>query len=197
MPIWGTLSGCGTPVGTQGRKLYGPATEQWTVALEGLAHHQQHARAPGCLRHMALTTSCAGKSPGRPIPVLEAYAPHDGLSLRAGPGMGPACRAASTAWQSAPGAPVPVPAVVHWKGGHYSAIVDRAGAGGEFNTWSRIRCRRNRSGSARGAGQETSGYFLAPEDDLARAGGWRASRRPRVFGAVAGRGMWTGGNPIL
>ena len=65
----------------RGRKLSGPATEQWTAAVESLAHHRQHGKYQASCGIMAL--SHVFEHAGRAVTpsMLAAYAVHDSMSL--------------------------------------------------------------------------------------------------------------------
>jgi RHS repeat-associated protein len=94
-------------------------------------------------------------------------------------------------WKS--GEPVPVPSIVHWRVGHFAAIV---GAGnGRYEVRDPTLGRQELWVTQAALDAEASGYFLVPEN-AARIGAWRrvdASEAGRVWGA--GYTNNTSGNP--
>ena len=89
-----------------------------------------------------------------------------------------------------PGQSVPVPSIVHWKLGHYAAILGEAN--GRYRVKDPVLGIQDRWVTPAALEAEASGYFLAPEGKVAAAG-WR-----RVDGDEGGR-VWgagpTGGPP--
>ena len=82
-----------------------------------------------------------------------------------------------------PGEKVPVPSVVHWKVGHFSAIV--AKRNGWFEIEDRSLAQHSEWVTQAALDAEASGYFLAPAKE-ARPVEWRrvaASEAGRVWGA--------------
>ncbi|MDR2259628.1 MAG: hypothetical protein LBE06_01560, partial [Azoarcus sp.] len=89
------------------------------------------------------------------------------------------------------GAKVPVPSVIHWKSGHYAALLERQ----EGEEGARYRIHDAALGRDYWIGQaaleeEASGYFLAEEARLAGQAGWRAATREEGA-TVIGAGGWT------
>jgi hypothetical protein len=92
-----------------------------------------------------------------------------------------------------PGGEVPVPSIVHWKVGHFAAIVGEAN--GRFEVKDPTFGRQSLWVTPSALDAEASGYFLARATD-ARLAGWRqagAEEAGQVWGA--GSTTNTGGNP--
>src|SRR5262249_19693515 len=88
------------------------------------------------------------------------------------------------------GASLVVPSVVHWKVGHYAAIVGRENDG-------RYHVQDPTFGkdawvTARALEEEASGYFLIPAGELPR--GWRTVSAPEA-GRVFGKGTTSNNDP--
>ena len=156
----------------QGRKLYGPATEQWTDALESMRdrHHAESTTLCGIV-----AVSDVLKQGGQKITpaLLASQASHDGMSLYQ---VGELARQAGLPLRAAKrqaGTSIPVPAVMHWTRGHYSAVVDRREQDGQ--AWYLV---ENPLGEAalwiRQAvlDTETSGYFLIPTAEPPQGWQW-------------------------
>jgi RHS repeat-associated protein len=82
-----------------------------------------------------------------------------------------------------PGEPVPAPSIVHWKTGHFAAILGRENGG--YRIKDPVLGRNARWAPAEAVEEEASGYFLAQAGEIQRAG-WRkvdAEEAGRVFGA--------------
>ncbi|MGO8866374.1 MAG: RHS repeat-associated core domain-containing protein [Alphaproteobacteria bacterium] len=96
-----------------------------------------------------------------------------------------------------PGQPVPVPAVVHWKVGHFAAIVGEAN--GRFHVEDPVFAGHELWVTQAALDQEASGYFLAPAHAPDGAG-WRAVDRTEaagVWGKGPTNGTVTGGSGSL
>ncbi len=101
----------------------------------------------------------------------------------------PGTVAATGASESSPGAEFVVPAVVHWRAGHYAAIVRRDG--------DRFLLQDPTFGAELWATRaaleaEASGYFVIPAGDLPR--GWRPVDA-REGEAIRGKGVTSGNDP--
>jgi RHS repeat-associated protein len=82
-----------------------------------------------------------------------------------------------------PGEPVPAPSIVHWKTGHFAAILGRENGG--YRIKDPVLGRNARWAPAEAVEEEASGYFLAEAGDIQKAG-WRkvdAEEAGQVFGA--------------
>lgn len=69
------------------------------------------------------------------------------------------------------GEPVPVPSIVHWKAGHYAAILREKN--GRYRVADPVLGEQARWLTRRALDAEGSGYFLAPKDEV-KSAGWRA-----------------------
>jgi len=83
-----------------------------------------------------------------------------------------------------PGEPVPLPAVVHWKVGHFSAILGQAN--GRYRVEDTLAAGQTIWVTQRALDEEASGYFLAPAG-MAEGAGWRTVGRAEA-GGVWGKG---------
>ena len=90
-----------------------------------------------------------------------------------------------------PDQPVPVPSVVHWKLGHYAAILGREKGG--YLVKDPVLGAHARWVPAGAIEEEASGYFLAQAGEIQKAG-WRQVQREEA-GQVVGAGPTTGPNP--
>ena len=155
-----------------GRKLYGPATEQWTAAVESLVHHQQQVGPQAACGIMALT-HLLRQDNRQVIPaLLSAYAPHDGMSLQQVQNWAQQAGLQLQMAKRQAGVPIPVPAVMHWQRGHYSAIVDRQEQDGRVQYLVENPLAQEAVWISQSVlDTETSGYFLIPEGDL--PAGWQ------------------------
>ncbi len=90
-----------------------------------------------------------------------------------------------------PGQPVPAPSIVHWKTGHFAAILGREDGG--YRIKDPVLGRHAQWVPPKAVEEEASGYFLAPAGEVGRVG-WRtidAEEAGQVFGA----GPTTGPDP--
>ena len=85
-----------------------------------------------------------------------------------------------------PGKSVPVPSIVHWKVGHFAAIVGEAN--GQFHVQDPVFQDRDIWITPTALDAEASGYFLT-SNETPSVGEWRelVSRKPAAFGARARR----------
>jgi RHS repeat-associated protein len=90
-----------------------------------------------------------------------------------------------------PDQPVPVPSIVHWKLGHYAAILAREKGG--YLVKDPVLGMHARWLPARAIEEEASGYFLAPGSETQKAG-WREVDGKEA-GQVFGAGPTTGPEP--
>ncbi len=178
-----------------GRAVRGPATERITAAREGLwqMRHQPEDSfrcGPYALSHLGRAD---GASDAASRKILETRTSPKGMSLTQLGELAGRLKMNYRLARREPGARVPVPAIVHWKVGHYGALVGEkneryllkdptlsAQAGGEG--W-----------VGRGAlDSEASGYFLIRQGPLPP--GWN-SVTGKEAESVWGRGFTTGQNP--
>ena len=155
----------------EGRTFSGPATERITEAREGL-HMMQHDPGisfrcgPLALQRIAVA---ADPATAKLDLVHAAKSTTDGFSL---PQVAKLSDEMGLKYQMAfrpPGAAFVVPAVVHWKAGHYAAIVREED--GRFLVQDPT-FRNDVWITRAGLEAEASGYFVIPPGQLAT--GWRA-----------------------
>jgi RHS repeat-associated protein len=177
------------------RPITGSATEAVQSAREELALVKRDPRhlfncGPLALRSMMLAKGASVDS----VEFLQWYQASDnGTSLSEIGELAAKAGFDHRMFFRAPGQPVPVPAVVHWKIGHFAAIVGQAN--GRFHV----------EDSALPSGElwvtqaaleaEASGYFLAPAGAPVGAG-WRAVDEKEAK-TIWGKGATTGTTPGL
>ncbi|MEZ0191977.1 RHS repeat-associated core domain-containing protein [Ralstonia solanacearum] len=152
------------------RPLQGPATEAVAGAREGLwMMRNDHGVAYLC-GPMALKSilQAQGADPAR-IAALDAVrsGPH-GISLETVGELAQRVKLPYTIARRAPGTPIPLPAVVHWKVNHYAAIVGEEG--GRYHLKDPT-FGRDLWISKDALESETSNYFVIPEQ-AAKQPGW-------------------------
>lgn len=154
-----------------GRAVTGPATEAVTGANEGLwlMRHEPGIAflcGPMALKNLLLAQGAKAEDLG----FIEAYrSSPKGVSLTEVDRLANQAKLAHKIIHRSPGQAIPVPAVVHWKVGHYAAIVSEANGYyhlqdptfGE-DLWV----------TKSAIDSEASGYYLVPSARLDK--GWRA-----------------------
>ncbi len=145
------------------RPMWGHAARKIEQAREGLGfmrHRPEMSFRCGSLG-LASLARASGRAPDTLRPLLEAASPENGFSLAELETLATSAELPCRAVFVAAGAPVPVPSVVHWKIGHYAAIVGRSGE--------RYVVRDPTFGEGRDVHvtpanlrEEASGYFLLP-----------------------------------
>lgn len=172
------------------RKIGGVATELMAGARAGL--HAMHANPEIAFRcgPMALDRIYESFNPKRPNRemLLEAKSTRQGTnlwqnyqwSIQAGIPLRPVHREV--------GAPVPLPALVHWKSGHFAALTQFKNGryhlqDGTFNDAMWI--------TPEAIQDESSGYFLIPDDGAPLPQGWTAVDQSTA-GTIWGRGYVLG-----
>lgn len=193
------------------RDVHGPATEKLTAAREGLSLMRNEPGMAFRCGPMALDRIRAAANPA------DAFHPKiaNTLSTRRGTSLYQLAALASSLkmnYQMAfrkPGAVVVVPGVVHWKAGHFAAIVKSsmispdverevtAEAGLPPTARVKYLIQDPTFGediwvSEKALDAESSGYFLIPNGK--RAAGWRAVT-PREGRTVWGKGTTTSSDP--
>ncbi|HSO74975.1 MAG TPA: type IV secretion protein Rhs, partial [Blastocatellia bacterium] len=192
------------------RDVHGPATEKLTAAREGLSLMRNEPGLAFRCGPMALDRIRAAAN------LADEFHPKiaSTLSTRRGTSLYQLAALASSLkmnYQTAfrkPGAEVVVPGVVHWKAGHFAAIVKSSispdvepeanvGAGSPATARMRYLIQDPTFGediwvSEKALDAESSGYFLIPGGK--RAAGWRAVT-PREARAVWGKGATTASDP--
>jgi RHS repeat-associated protein len=176
------------------RAVGGSATESIQVARETLMSSKrkdaQHLFNCGPLALQSLAMS-RGISPEQ-VTFLQWYQPGpNGTNLAEVAGLADKAKFPTRLVQRKSGEPVPVPSIVHFKAGHFAAIVEERN--GEF----RVQDPTIRGGelwmTSAALDGEASGYFLTPADSPARAK-WRAVDRTEA-GRVWGKGNTSGSRP--
>jgi RHS repeat-associated protein len=176
---------------TEGRDIRGSATERFASMRQGLGMMRSHPDRAFRCGPMAVGTILRLMRPGEPRDprITEASSTPEGTSLlfvqQLASQVGLAVQMAK---REAAVEPL-LPAVVHWKSGHFAALIKRDGNffmahdptfGGEF--WV----------SQAALNEEASGYFVVPAGGLPP--GWRAVSDSEGEG-VWGKGYTTSNNP--
>jgi len=170
---------------TQGRDLAGPGSQLMHAAggiLWTMLNKPDYAFGCGPAALDRILLRLAPSKAGSPI-LLEAISGTNGFALDQ---VAEISRKLGMNYQMAhrePGAELLVPAVVHWKVGHYAALVERRG--------DRILAQDYTFASTlwitpRAVEEEGSGYYLVPEGPLPK--GWR-SVSPAEGRTIWGKGL--------
>lgn len=171
---------------TSNQPLTGPATQMIHAAGQGLWLMQNQPKTSYRCGPLALDLILNHENPSKSLntAILASQSTTNGYSLAQLPRL---------SWDAGmnykpifrnPDAPVPVPSVIHWKVGHYAAVVerDRDRYLVQDNTF------RNNSWITLAAiNSEGSGYFLVPPGPLDR--GWRSVPEQEA------QGVWGKGPP--
>jgi len=169
----------------QGRALIGPATERIAGARQGL-WSMQHRPEKSFLCGPAALDSIRfrqDRTSARDLILFKAHSTTNGYSLAQ---LARLSRDVGLNYQMVrreQDLSVPLPAVVHWKVGHYAAVVGETN-GGYFLQDATFR--HNGWISKRALAEEASGYFLVPPGADVPSG-WRAVSEAESAG-VWGRG---------
>jgi RHS repeat-associated protein len=169
------------------RTFEGPATERVSAARQGLALMEE--RPEMAFRCGPLAVASILSSQGKPelaSQTLELESTVKGTSLAQVAALARKMGLDYQVARRAPEATVITPSVIHWKVGHYAALLDTE-AGRyhskdptfENDTWHTARC----------LDEQASGYFLVPAGPLPR--GWEAvgeAEAAQVFGKGATNG---------
>jgi len=179
----------------KGRDVRGPATERIAAAREALwrMRHQPEDSfrcGPSALSHLTRAKGASNEI-GRNI--LETHTSPEGMSLMQLGELAGELKMKYRLARREPGARIPVPAIVHWKVGHYGALVAE-NEGRYLLKDSTLSARAGGEGwVGRGAlDSEASGYFLIRQGPLPP--GWNpvSAREAR---SIRGRGYTNGPNP--
>jgi len=171
----------------QHRELQGTAAELVSESRRGMAEMVQRPEISFRCGPMALERivehGAASPSPRTIKSLQEAPSTANGLSL---PAVKAIAARAGMRYQMAyrsPGAPVVVPAVTHWKVGHYAGLVGKDGVSYQVEdpTFG-----ENIEITPQALDDEASGYFLVPAGKLPQ--GWR------TVAAAEGAKVWGRGN---
>lgn len=153
---------------TKTHEFIGPATEMVAAAKQGLAVMNESPETAYRCGPLALASIL--RAQGRideAFDAMDTDSNHDGLSLKEVSDLSKRLKMNYRMAKRSPGAVWIMPSVVHWKAGHYAALMEKSGDlylsrdptfGDE--TWHTDRCLE----------AETSGYFLVPDGEL--PAGW-------------------------
>jgi len=156
---------------TEGRVLQGSASEGKTFAREGLWLMQNRPEIAFLCGPLALEQLLQDRQPGALIrlPPESLPATPEGYTLAALAVLAKEKGLDLTSVKRSEGQAVPVPSIVHWKSGHYAAIVAQDGE--RYLVRDPVMDQESWQSQAT-IDVESSGYFLAPAEKLA-ANGWR------------------------
>ncbi len=175
------------------RPISGSATELVQVAREELTlsvKDPRHLYICGPLALASLMTA-RGAAPQQ-IDFLRWYrAGGNGTSLKEVAQLADQAKLSYRLVQRKPGQPLPVPSIVHFKIGHFAAIVGQAN--GRFHVKDTVMAARDIWMSQATLDAEASGYFLVPTDVQAGAG-WREVKVAEAA-TVWGKGQTNGTDP--
>ena len=172
------------------RLLFGPATEQWTMAVEGLRRSREHPEEEARCGPLSIAQISRRPRARKCPPRFSRPKRRRRECIWNRWARSPGRQDCSFTLSSAePGTPLPLPAVIHWNANRYTAVVQRRVENGvesylvenplyEEAIWVTLDA----------LDEETSGYMLVPEDQFPE--GWTiATRREtrRVYG-----GCWRG-----
>jgi RHS repeat-associated protein len=173
------------------RDVRGPAGEKVAGAREGFSVMQNEPERAFLCGPFGLDRILASVRKGyaRDPLIAEARSTRQGTSMAQMLDLAAAVGLKMQIARRAPGAPVVTPALVHWKAGHFAALVD--------DSADRLLIQDPTFGddlsiSRTALDDEASGFFLVPEGDL--PSGWEPL--PRSAGeAVWGKGITSGSDP--
>lgn len=173
------------------RALSGPAQVDKTLAQEGLWSMQHDPGDTFLCGLVALKALLAAESDSRGIQHLgKVQAGPHGINMERLHALAAKAGLPTRVIHRGAHSSIPVPSVVHWKVGHYAAIVGQSG--GRFHIrdatlghdlWMRREAVQ----------EESSGYFLVASRDRV-AQGWRVASR-REARMIVGAGITPGNNP--
>lgn len=156
----------------EGRNVSGPATESIQVATETLQRSKKdprHLYICGPLALEALLKSRGAISAQTDF--LRWYkASSKGTSLAEVGQLADKAKLDHKLILRKPGQPVPVPSVVHWKVGHFSAIVGEAN--GRYRVKDPVFANQDLWVRKAAIDEEATGYFLVPTDTPNQNTGW-------------------------
>ena len=181
------------------RPITGSATEAVQNAREELSLMQRHPGdlflcGPMALRSLLLSRGASDKA----VSFLEWH--HTGPNGTSLAELGRLADETKLPYRlifRRPGQPVPMPAIVHWKVGHFAAIVGKAN--GRFHVADPVFPGQSIWVTPAALDAEASGYFLVPAD-LPAQGGWHKvglSEAGKVWGKGPTNATRTGGGGEL
>ena len=160
--------------GLGSRDLHGPTTERVRLAFAGRAMRERHPEEAFRCGPVSLAMLRAFLGLPRDLSIERAPGSSQGFSLAGLEELARGRGMQMRAIRADAGAPIPVPAVIHWKYDHYSAIVERrVEAGKEYFRIQNPLLDRDHWMSREALEEEASGFYLVFGDRL-RAG-WRAA----------------------
>jgi RHS repeat-associated protein len=174
-----------------GRKFIGPSTELMMAGIEGATTMETRPDVAFRCGPLALSRILAGAgSPLWASPLIsESKSTRQGISLAEVAELSKKLGMNYQAARRSPGAALIFPCVIHWKVGHYAALLRKEGERYlsqdptfENETWHSLQALEN----------EASGYFLVPPGPL--PDGW-AAVTTREAGEVFGKGDTSGPDP--
>ena len=165
----------------KGRRLVGPATEKIAGAAEGLWNMHNRPEIAFRCGPLALERVKRSVDPEHPATdvIFKSASTQKGFSLSQ---VADLSKKIGLNYQMAfrqPGAAFVVPSVVHWKVGHYAALVRQVG---DLYLLQDPTFRNDVWATREALEAETSGYFLIPSGALAK--GWR------TVAAAEGANIW-------
>jgi RHS repeat-associated protein len=171
----------------QGRQLHGSITEKIVAAHEGLAGMNNTPQTAFRCGPMALDRIRSFLKPADPPAqeIFDSKSTRQGFSLAQVQELAQSMKMDYQVAKRQPGAPVLLPAVVHWKVGHYAALLKENS--GQYLTQDPTFAEGNLWVSQAALDSEASGYFLIPAGDLPR--GWQPVTTDEA------KGIWGRGDP--
>ncbi|MGC1302357.1 MAG: RHS repeat-associated core domain-containing protein [Caulobacteraceae bacterium] len=178
---------------TKGRAISGSATEGVQTAQETLAQVKKDPRHLFICGPMALKSLMMARGANyTQVRFLDRYrATPKGTSLAEVGRLADQAKFGYRLIFRQPGQPVPQQAIVHWKVGHFAAIVGQAN--GRYHVEDPVFPGQEIWVTPAALDAEASGYFLVPED-APNAAGWRSVGRGEA-GRIWGRGPTNGPRP--
>lgn len=175
------------------RPISGSATEAWQNAAETLSQSKKdpvhlYDCGPIALHNLILAIDPKDRR-GDFLVFYQASA--NGTNLAELGGLAQKASFSSRVIARAPGAPVPIPSVVHWKLGHYGAIVGMTN--GYYHVEDTVVPGDGLWVTQAALDSESSGYFLIPAS-LPNRTGWRQVANGEASG-IWGKGPTNNTNP--
>ena len=178
-----------------GRDVRGPATERLSAARQALWQMRQEPEDSFRCGPYALSKVSEANRPGnaRTTEILRAPVTPQGMSLRQLNALAEDFQLKLRMAKREAGAAVPVPSVVHWRLGHYGALVKEQDGRYLLQDPTLSTAPAGEAWISRAAlDAEASGYFLIPEGGLPE--GWH-SVSGQEGDTVWGSGYTSGSNP--
>jgi len=153
----------------EGREFRGASTELVAGARQGLATMVHRPEIAFRCGPAALGCILRFQKPGDPLPaaIIEARSTQQGIALSEVRKIAQQAGLDYQVAKRAPGAPLIFPSVIHWKIGHYAALISNSSG---INTLQDLTFSSVYSASVEAIDSEASGYFLVPAGAL--PAGW-------------------------